>query len=239
MGNKSLLRAICLPIACFCIPTFGQEVNLSFSLYVQPYQKTIKSEKPTTGKGDTVRFLPELRYRNGEETHSIKLLPGRQCKRLHYTSESPLTLYRVLPENNSTEIAAVIQIDPKWEDVLFVLYPKDRSGRTYKSFPIDRSLATKTAGAGVVGNLSRETTLVEINGSKRKLSPGQVSPFRMKRAGEEFTRFVASVETDNGWNIVHSSKRFLSKRSGTVFLLTPTSANSSGKLKVVTLSPPR
>jgi hypothetical protein len=240
--RKMALWAICLPVGFFCITSVGQEVkqgNFSFSLYAQPYQKPKKSEKPTTGKDDPVRYLPELNYRDGKEVHSIKLLPGRQSKRLHYASQSPLTLYRVLPENNATEIAAVIRVEPNWEDVLFVLYPKDVAGRTYRSFPIDRSLAAKTPGAGVVSNLSRETTLVEINGIKRKLSPGQVSSFRMQREGEEFTRIMVSIETDNGWTAAYSSKRYLSNNPGTTFLLSPTSGNSRVKLKVVTLSPPR
>jgi hypothetical protein len=221
------------------VAVYGQKPSnpqRSFSLYVWPYQKSIKSPKPKNSKIDPVRFLPEFRYKNGEEVHSMKLLPARQSKRLNYTGKSPLSLYRILPENNATEIVAVLHFDSHWRDTLFVLYPKDVAGRAYSNFPIDRTLASQTAGAGVVVNLTRKSTLVAVNGAKKNLPAGGISPFRMQQPGEDFTRFKVSLQKNDDWIVAHSSKRFLSKRSGTVFLL---SSSSGSKLKVSVLSPPR
>jgi len=225
-----------------CIATLGQEnaqPHLSFSLFAWSGQSP-KSPKPSTGKVDPVRYLPEFQYRDGNETHSVTLFPGRQSNRLRFAGESPLALYRALPENNATEIAAVLHFDPRWRDVLFVLFPKDISGRSYSGFPIDRTLATQTPGAGVVVNLTREKILVDVNGAKKQLASKDVSPFRMQRPGEDFTRFQVSVQTEDDWTVVHSTKRFLSKRAGTVFLLSPGSSGSSKtRPKVIILSPPR
>ena len=225
------------------VAVIGQETatpSLSFSLYAWPYQQAVKPRQATAGKIDPVRYLPELRYRDGNETRSVNLLPGRQSKRLNFSGESPVTLFRVLPETNATEISAVLHLAPHNRDVLFVLYPKDVAGRSYGNFPINRTQVAQTAGAGIIANLTREKLLVDVNGAKKQLAPQEISAFRMQRPGEDFTRFQISTETQNGWTVVHSTKRFLSKQGGTVLLLSPGSSRSSKtKPKVITLSPPR
>ena len=232
-----------LLVGFFCVAVIGQETANpppSFSLYAWPYQQAVKPRQAPGGKIDPVRYLPELRYRDGNETHSVNLLPGRQSKRLTFSGESPITLFRVLPETNATEISAVLHLAPGSRDVLFVLYPKDVAGRSYGSFPINRTSVAQIAGAGIIANLTREKLLVDVNGAKKQLAPREISPFRMQRTGEDFTRFQVSAETQNGWTVVHSTKRFLSRQGGTVLLLSPSSSRSSrAKPKVVTLSPPR
>ncbi|MFP6901171.1 MAG: hypothetical protein VCA36_09520 [Opitutales bacterium] len=223
---------------------FGQEGNqqkLSFSLYVWPWEKTTKSEQPTIGKNDPVRYAAEVRYSDGNETHAVNLLPGRQSKRLYYGGKGPLILNRFIAENNSTIGFATLPLEPRWRDVLFILfYPK--GSRTFEHLTVDRTIVTRNAGEGIVFNLSRKRTRVQINGTTRSLQHKQKGSFLMQRAGQDFTRFQVSVEPEKSndeWIVAHSSKRYLSKRAGTVLLVSPFSSNSGTRLKVVTLSPPR
>tara|TARA_Y100000588_G_C13972414_1_gene803570 strand:- start:94 stop:828 length:735 start_codon:yes stop_codon:yes gene_type:complete len=223
---------------------FGQESaqqKLSFSLYVWPWEKTTKSQQPSIGKNDPVRYAAEVRYRDGNETHAVNLLPGRQSKRLFYGGQGPLVLDRFIAESNSTRGFATLPLEPRWRDVLFILYyPK--GNRTYENLSIDRTSVTRSEGGGIVFNLSQKRTRVQVNGITKSLQHKQKEIFLMRRAGQDFTRFQISVEpqeSDDEWIVAHSSKRYLSKRAGTVFLLSPFSGNSGSRLKMVTLSPPR
>ena len=91
-------------------------------------------------------------------------------------------------------------------------------------------------------NLSGKRTLVSVNGLTKELNHKQVVLFPMQGNRQAFTRFQVSVESEDsekGWYLAHSSKRFLSKRPGTVFLLSPGNSNETPQIKVVPLSPPR
>lgn len=216
--------------------------DLSFSIYLWPLQKSPEPKKLIVGKHDPIPYAAEIQYHEGEEKHSVKLLPGRQTQKLHYSGETPLLLYRHVVETNSTSNYATFPLQPQWRDVLFILKYPDYKSRSYKNFAVDRTITTKTPGTGIVFNLSNQSAQISINGQNDLLPEKQNRAFRMQRSGQDFTRFQVSVRSsrpEKEWVTAHSSKRFLSKRPGTVFLLSSGPGSSNKNVKVITLSPPR
>jgi hypothetical protein len=214
--------------------------DLSFSIYLWPLQKSPEPKKLIVGKHDPIPYAAEIQYHEGEDKHSVKLLPGRQTKKLHYRGETPLILYRYTAETNSTATYATFALEPQWRDVLFILKYPDYKSRSYKNFAVDRTITSKTPGTGIVFNLSNQSAQISINGRNDILPDKQNRAFRMQRSGQDFTRFqisVRSTRSENKWVTAHSSKRFLSKKPGTVFLLG--SGSSRNNVKVITLSPSR
>jgi len=193
-------------------------------------------------KNDPVPYLNKVQYSDGNQTHSVNLLPGRQSKRLFYGGTNPLELKSFMVEANSTRIVARLPVDAQKRDVLYILNYYNQESNSYQNVPVDRTRVSKIAGTGIVLNLSGKRALVSVNGITKELVHQQAAPFRMQGNSQAFTRFQVSVESadsEKGWALAHSSKRFLSKRPGTIFLLSLGNASGKPQIKVVPLSPPR
>jgi hypothetical protein len=137
---------------------------------------------------------------------------------------------------------ARLPIEAQKRDVLYILNYYNRESNSYQNIPIDRTRVSKIAGTGLVLNLSGKRTMVSVNGTTKELVHKQAAPFRMQGNSQAFTRFQVSVESEDsekGWILAHSSKRFLSKRPGAIFLLSPGNESGKPQIKVVPLSPPR
>jgi hypothetical protein len=235
-----LSRFLFVVIACTisAISVFGEsdrdkppEVTVNFRLLVwahaksksSPVTTSVKTEEPTE-----VRFHSTFHYRDGNVTKELRLLPGKPSKNVSYAGDATLSFFS--NQNLESPHAFSISFDPRWKEVLLLLYPKTSAEKIFNCLPVFRPIGGP--GIGVAVNLTGNPLSLSVDARRQHLLPGKPAPFRFSLSQKDHIRFGVDALDAGTAKPILSVKKFFDQNDNPILLLRRKAfADSRGLIK--------
>ena len=206
-------------------------VTVNFRLLVWAHQKSQSSSVTTsvkTGEPTEVRFHSTFHYRDGNVTKELRLLPGKPSKNVSYDGDAKLSFF----SNQSLESphAFSISFDPRWKEVLLLLYPKTSAEKTFNCLPVFRPIGGP--GIGIAVNLTGNPLSLSVDARRQRLLPGKPAPFRFSLSKKDHIRFGVDALDAGTAKPILSVKKFFDQNDNPILLLHRKAfADSKGLIK--------
>ena len=207
------------------------EVTVNFRLLVwahaksqsSPVTTSVKTEEPTE-----VRFHSTFHYRDGNVTKELRLLPGKPSKNVSYAGDATLSFFS--NQNLESPHAFSISFDPRWKEVLLLLYPKTSAEKTFNCLPVFRPIGGP--GIGVAVNLTGNPLSLSVDARRQRLLPGKPAPFRFSLIQKDHIRFGVDALDAGTAKPILSVKKFFDQNDNPILLLRRKAfADSKGLIK--------
>ena len=194
------------------------EVTVNFRLLVWAHPKSqtlsvttsFKTEEPTE-----VRYHSAFHYREGNVTKELRLLPGKPSKNASYSGDAKLSFFS--NKNLESPHSFSISFDPRWKEVLLLLYPKTAAEKTFNCLPVFRPIGQPSMGIAV--NLTGNPLSLLVDGRHQRLSSWKPTPFHFSLRRKDHIRFGVNT-IDSGTNKpLLSVKKFFDRNDNPILLL--------------------
>ena len=236
-----LFRCLLAGIACNASSAsivFGEDdrdnppaVTVNFRLLVWAHAKSQSLSVTTsvkTGEPTEVRFHSTFHYRDGNITKELRLLPGKPSKNISYAGDATLSFFS--NQNLESPLAFSISFDPRWKEVLLLLYPKTSSEKTFNCLPVFRPIGGP--GIGIAVNLTGNPLSLSVDGRRQRLLPGKPAPFRFSLSQKDHIRFGVDALDAGTAKPILSVKKFFDQNDNPILLLRRKAfADSKGLIK--------
>jgi hypothetical protein len=194
------------------------EITVNFRLLVWAHPKSQFSSVTTsvkTGEPTEVRFHSAFHYREGNVTKNLRLLPGKPSKKISYAGDATLSFFS--NQNLESPHAFSISFDPRWKEVLLLLYPKTAAEKTFNCLPVFRPIGKPSMGIAV--NLTGNPLSLLVDGRHQRLSSWKPTPFHFSLRRKDHIRFGVNT-LDSGTNKpLLSVKKFFDRDDNPILLL--------------------
>jgi hypothetical protein len=216
------------------------EVTVNFRLLVWAHAKSQSSSVTTsfkTGEPTEVRFHSAFHYRDGNVTKELRLLPGKPSKNISYAGDATLSFFS--NPNLESPYAFSISFDPRWKEVLLLLYPKTSSEKTFNCLPVFRPIGQPSRGIAV--NLTGNQLSLSVDGRQQRLPPWKPTQFPFSIRNKDHVRFGVNVIDYGKTKPLLSVKKFFDSDDSPILLLRREAFRDSkgrikhGKLMMTTL----
>lgn len=235
-----LIRCLFAVIACApsASSVFGEsdrdeppEVSVNFCLLVWAHPKSRTqpvATSPETGEPTEVRFHSAFHYRDGNVTKELRLLPGKPSKNMSYAGDATLSFFS--NQNLESPHAFSISFDPRWKEVLLLLYPKTSSEKTFNCLPVFRPIGQPSRGIAV--NLTGNPLSLLVDGRQQRLSPWKPTQFPFSLRNKDHVRFGVNVIDYGKTKPLLSVKKFFDSDDNPILLLRREAfRDSKGRIK--------
>ena len=216
------------------------EVTIQFRLLVWSHPKSRTqpvATSPKTGEPTEVRFNSTFYYREGNATKKLRLLPGKPCQNISYAGDATLSFFS--NQNLVSPSAFSISFDPRWKEVLLLLYPKTSAEKTFDFLPVFRPIGQP--GIGIAVNLTGNPLELLVDGRRERLSSWKPRPFRFSLRQKDHIRFGVNALDSGTTKPILSVKKFFDRDDNPILLLRrdgfldPRGLIKHGKLLLTTL----
>ena len=235
-----LFRCLFAGIACTTSASsvFGEgdrdkppEVTVNFRLLVWAHPKSQSSSVTTsvkTGEPTEVRFHSTFHYLDGNVTKELRLLPGKPSKNVSYSGDAALSFFSNQKIQSPPSFS--VSFDPRWKEVLLLLYPKTSAEKTFNFLPVFRPIGGP--GIGVAVNLTGNPLSLSVDGRRQRLLPGKPAPFRFSLSQKDHIRFGVDALDAGTAKPILSVKKFFDQNDNPILLLRRKAfADSRGLIK--------
>jgi len=244
-----LIRCLFAVIACTTSASivFGEgnrdkppEVIIQFRLLVWSHPKSRTqpvATSPKTGEPTEVRFNSTFYYREGNATKKLNLLPGKPSPSISYSGDAKLAFFS--NQKLLSPAAFSISFDPRWKEVLLLLYPKTSAEKAFNCLPVFRPIGQP--GIGIAVNLTRNPLSLLVDGRRQRLSSWKPTQFRFSLRNKDHIRFGVNAIDSGRTKPLLSVKKFFDRDDNPILLLRRESFLDSkglikhGKLLLTTL----
>ena len=244
-----LIRCLFAVIACTTSASiiFGEdnrdkppEVIIQFRLLVWSHPKSLTqpvATSPKTGEPTEVRFNSTFYYREGNATKKLNLLPGKPSPSISYSGDAKLAFFS--NQKLLSPSAFSVSFDPRWKEVLLLLYPKTSADKAFNCLPVFRSIGQP--GIGIAVNLTRNPLSLLVDGRRQRLSSWKPTQFRFSLRNKDYIRFGVNAIDYGRTKPLLSVKKFFDRDDNPILLLRresfrdPKGLIMHGKLLLTTL----
>jgi hypothetical protein len=207
------------------------EVTVNFRLLVWAHPKSQSSAVTTsvkTGEPTEVRFHSRFHYRDGNVTKELRLLPGKPSKHISYAGDAILSFFN--NQNLESPHAFSISFDPRWKEVLLLLYPKTSAEKAFNYLPVFRPIGQP--GIGIAVNLTRKPLSLLVDGRRQRLSSWKPTQFRFSLRNKDHIRLGVNAIDYGTTKPLLSVKKFFDRNDNPILLLRREAfADSKGLIK--------
>ena len=216
------------------------EITVNFRLLVWAHPKSQSSSVTTsvkTGEPTEVRFHSTFHYRDGNITKNLRLLPGKPSKNISYAGDATLSFFS--NQKIQSPPAFSVSFDPRWKEVLLLLYPKTSSEKTFNCLPVFRPIGQP--GIGIAVNLTGNPLSLLVDGRRQRLSSWKPTQFRFSLRNKDYIRFGVNAIDSGRTKPLLSVKKFFDRDDNPILLLRresfrdPKGLIKHGKLLLTTL----
>jgi hypothetical protein len=222
-----LFRCLFAVIACTTSASivFGEgnrdkppEVTVKFRLLAWSHPKSRTqpvATSPKTGEPTEVRFNSTFYYREGNATKKLNLLPGKPSPSISYSGDAKLAFFS--NQKLLSPAAFSISFDPRWKEVLLLLYPKTSAEKTFNFLTVLRPIGR--LGQGVAVNLTGKPLALLVDGLQQRLSPWKPTPFRFSLRNKDHIRFGVNALGSGTTKSLLSVKKFFDRDDTPILLM--------------------
>ena len=194
------------------------EVALNFRLLVWAHPKSQSSSvtnSAKTGEPTKVRFHSIFHYLDGNVTKELRLLPGKPSKKVSYSGDAALSFFSNQKIQSPPSFS--VSFDPRWKEVLLLLYPKTSAEKAFNCLPVFRPIGQP--GIGIAVNLTRTPLSLLVDGRRQRLSSWKPIQFRFSLRNKDHIRFGVNAIDYGRTKPLLSVKKFFDSDDNPILLL--------------------